>query len=67
MMKKSKFSLDISSLVRKFCADNFEKKNSRGTCYNFRGQTSLKRSIFKDFIKLLNIETISMFKNKPTL
>ena len=26
MMKKSKFSLDISSLVRKFCADNFEKK-----------------------------------------
>ena len=30
-------------------------------------KTSLKTSFFKDFIKYLNIETISMFKNKPTL
>ena len=54
---------------RKFCADNFEKKNYNKIQlrFDFITQFVLKNVIFKDFIKYLNIETIAMFKNQPIL
>jgi len=68
MMKKTKFSIvTFQFVIRNFCAKNSDCFFNQSTCYDFRCQKSFKTSIFEDFVKYLNIEKISMFKNKPTL